>query len=124
MNKKFCFLLVVLCLSAASYLNAQFRLSSLVSDGMVLQQQTNVRLWGAADAGKEIKVVASWDAQKSYAARTDRDGRWVITLPTPEASFTPWEISFFDGKKPLLTIKDVLVGEVWLAGGQSNIIVE
>ena len=120
MNKKFCFLLVVLCLSAASYLNAQFRLSSLVSDGMVLQQQTNVRLWGAADAGKEIKVVASWDAQKSYAARTDRDGRWVITLPTPEASFTPWEISFVDGKKPLLTIKDVLVGEVWLAGGQSN----
>jgi len=104
-------------LSVCISLQAKVTLPSFISDNMVLQQQTEVKLWGWTDSGKAVKVTTGWDG-KSVSASPDKSGKWMVSVPTPEASLTPWEISFSDGES--LSIKNVLIGEVWFCSGQSN----
>lgn len=108
--------LILWCCCTPS-LEAKVKLPSLIGDNMVLQQQAEVRLWGSATPQAEVRVTPSWSGQ-SAACRADREGNWQLTLSTPEAGYTPYEITFDDGEKT--TLKNVLVGEVWLAAGQSN----
>lgn len=96
---------------------AKVRPASLFNDGMVLQQQSNVKVWGWAAPNKTVTVVGSWN-KKKVSCKSDDKGRWELRLATPAASFTPYEVTISDGEK--LTIKDVLIGEVWLGSGQSN----
>ena len=109
--------LIFLFLSVALTLGAKVRLSALVGDNMVLQQQTDARLWGWADSGATVRVTPSWDGQ-TVVCQADAEGRWLVSLKTPAAGYTPYEITFDDGEP--LTLKNILVGEVWLASGQSN----
>lgn len=97
--------------------DARVRPSAMISDNMVLQQQANARLWGKADPSATIDITTSWDG-KTYRTSADRLGDWSVAVATPEASFTPYTITISDGEP--LTIGNVLVGEVWLASGQSN----
>lgn len=113
-------LLFMLLVGVTASAQAPFKLASLVSDGMVLQQQTQVRLWGTATPGQQISVVASWNSKGKVTAQADADGRWLLTLTTPEATFTPQNLTFSMGKKTVATVQNILIGEVWLAGGQSN----
>jgi len=83
---------------------------------MVLQQQSNVFLWGKAENNAEVSVNTSWN-KKEYRIRSDQSGKWKVTVVTPKAG-GPYEISFSDGEK--LTISNILIGEVWLCSGQSN----
>lgn len=94
-------------------------LPKIFSDHAVLQQQTDARLWGWADKGAKVKVTPSWDGKTRTVTADSATGRFDITLPTPAASYTPYTITFDDGKAPV-TISDVLTGEVWLCSGQSN----
>lgn len=114
MKKQFISLFLLCC---AATLGAKVKLHSLVGDNMIVQQQTDVRLWGTARPGAEIKVTPSWSGQTA-TCQADAQGRWLLTVKTPQASMTPYEITFDDGEP--LTVKNVLVGEVWLASGQSN----
>lgn len=91
-------------------------LPAVFSDNMVLQQQTQVPIWGQATKGKEVKIIASWD-EKTYKASVDTDGNWKIEIPTPAAG-GPYTISISDGKEVKLT--NVMIGEVWICSGQSN----
>lgn len=91
--------------------------SSLISDNMVLQQQTEVRLWGKATPNTKIKVLASWD-RKGSSCTADASGNWSISIQTPQGGDTPYSITLDDGDKTILS--SILIGEVWLAGGQSN----
>ena len=85
------------------------------SDHMVLQHSADVKLWGSADPGAKVKVKASWaPAVKTVA---DETGHWSVTLRTPGPG-GPHTLSISDGEK--LTFSDILCGEVWLCGGQSN----
>ena len=84
---------------------------------MVLQQKTNVNIWGKATAGKTIVVKPSWSST-STKATVDKAGKWIVSITTPEADFTPYSISISDGEE--IVINNVLIGEVWLASGQSN----
>lgn len=112
------FTLVWLLMLVAASGNARIKLSSLIADNMVLQQQGNVRLWGTAQAGEQISVTPTWNG-KTVTAKADRQGRWMLTLATPQASFTPYEITVSNGNKADdILLKNVLVGEVWLASGQ------
>lgn len=88
------------------------------SDGMVLQQKAEAVVWGHANPAMVIKVTPSWDG-KTYEATTDKKGVWKVKVLTPEASYTKYSITV-KGDGGTLTIKDVLVGEVWIASGQSN----
>ena len=83
---------------------------------MVLQQQHDVAVWGTAAAGKKIVVEASWKAS-AYAV-TDSTGSWSLLLKTVKAG-GPYEITASDGDTSV-TLHDVLLGEVWLCSGQSN----
>ena len=108
-------------LAAAAFLavcvQAKVRLPHLIGDNMVLQQNTEARLWGWDKPGKTVNVSVSWSS-KTYVAKTGSDGKWLVKVQTPPASYTPLSVTFDDGEP--LTIRGVLSGEVWVCAGQSN----
>lgn len=99
-----------------SIAKADVKLGSLFTDNMVLQQKALVPIWGWADAGKKVKVSTSWNG-KNYSSAADASGKWLIKVETPGAG-GPYDITISDGKAIKLT--NVLIGEVWICGGQSN----
>lgn len=97
--------------------DSHLQLSSLFSDHMVVQREQPFHIWGKADAGAEVKVGATWsEGKKAVIANTF--GNWSLDLVAPSAG-GPFEIEITAGDSTL-TLHDVLVGEVWLASGQSN----
>lgn len=112
-------ILLSIILLASLSVDAKVTLPSLISDNMMLQQQTEVRLWGSAKEGAEVTVTASWGDNAVWSCSADRDGRWSVMITTPAASFTSYDISFSDGEGSV-GVSNVLIGEVWLAAGQSN----
>lgn len=96
---------------------AKVRAASLITDNMVLPQNSNARIYGTADPGADITVIPSWN-NKAYTTSTDRTGEWSLAIETPAGGFTPYSITISDGEP--LTVNNVLIGEVWLASGQSN----
>ncbi len=97
--------------------NAKIKLASIFTDNMVLQQNTDAPLWGNASPEKLVTVTTSWD-NKFYQLTSKKDGSWNIKVKTPEAGFKPYTITFSDGN--LIQLKNVLIGEVWICSGQSN----
>ena len=110
------FLLLVHFLSASTFVKAKVQLPSILSSNMVLQQHTNVKLWGKAQKNSPITIKTSWD-NKTYKTTADKQGKWLLNISTPVAG-GPYEITFNDGE--LLTLKNILIGEVWFCSGQSN----
>ena len=111
-------LFLALMALAALSAQAKVRLSHLVGDNMVLQQQTEARLWGWAKPGAQVKVTTSWSSDVTTVKAT-KDGAWIAKVRTPKASYEPLTLTFDDGDGPL-TIRNVLSGEVWVCAGQSN----
>ena len=91
-------------------------LPALVGDNMVLQQQTEVAIWGKAKAKTTVTVIPSWNGKK-YETQSQADGSWRVKVTTPAAG-GPFTMSLSDGEK--LVIKNILIGEVWVCSGQSN----
>ena len=87
-----------------------------MGDHMVLQQNSSVKLWGWAD-GKKVTVTTSWN-NRTYQASTDKDGAWLVKVDTPKGGYTPYSITISDGTP--VTLSDILIGEVWICSGQSN----
>lgn len=113
--------LLVLFLTVLPYSSAEIKTAGIFGDGMVLQQNSNVTFRGTAVPGSRITVKAGWTAKKSTVT-TDAQGRWFSTVQTP-AFGGPYSVTFSgDGvkEKSSVTLKDILVGEVWLCSGQSN----
>jgi sialate O-acetylesterase len=96
---------------------ARVTVPALINDNMVLQQQTAVPLWGWAEPGEKIKVKASWQDSPSTAT-TDDQGKWKVTLDTPQAG-GPYRIQVKTDENEMI-IGNVMVGEVWVCSGQSN----
>lgn len=105
-------------MAIATQISAKIELKHPTGDHMVLQQQTEAVVWGFANAGSNITVKTSWDG-KSYKASAGADGEWKVKVKTPAASYTAYSIDI-QGDGGHITVNDVLVGEVWLASGQSN----
>lgn len=96
---------------------ANVSLPSIFTDNMVLQQQSDVPLWGKADADEKVNVSTSWNGQV-YETKAGSDGKWTVKVKTPAAGFTPYEISI-KGRNTI-SLKNILIGEVWVCSGQSN----
>ncbi len=109
-----CFLLAFCTLG-----QAKVRLPHMLSDGMVLQQNTDVRLWGWARPGSIVRVKTSW-SQKQATVRADEEGKWLIAVRTPAASYAPLEITIDDVEGETVKLNNILAGEVWVCAGQSN----
>lgn len=111
-------LFTVLMALGALAASAAIQLPSIIGDNMVLQQQTDARLWGTASPGRTVTVTPSWDG-KAYTTTAAADGRWSLTIPTPAASREERTISISDDYTTRL-LTGVLIGEVWYCSGQSN----
>lgn len=117
------FLLSLLCVLSSVVADAKIKLPALISDNMVLQQKSDVIIWGWATPHHKVSIRSSWNGA-TFVGNVDNNGKWFVAVTTPEASFDPQSLIVYemDGKKEIdsRTISNVLVGEVWLASGQSN----
>ena len=118
MKKLFICILWLYCCSLYVNIEAEAKVSLPVifGDNMVLQQNADVPLWGKAAPGKTVQVKTSWD-KKSYKTVAGEDGKWKVVVKT-QSYGGPYEITISDGKS--LTLQNIMLGEVWLCSGQSN----
>ena len=109
------FLLTAL-FAAATTISAKVVLPKIFASGMVMQQQTDANLWGEAKADATVKIATSWN-KKTVSVKAGNDGKWTAKIQTPAAG-GPYSITFNDGEKTV--IDNILVGELWICSGQSN----
>jgi sialate O-acetylesterase len=95
---------------------ADVRLPAIIGSHMVLQQQSSVKLWGWSAPAEKITISASWDTA-TYTVTANRGARWETEIKTPGAG-GPYTILIKGNNQ--IVLEDVLIGEVWLCGGQSN----
>lgn len=111
-------LLTLIALLAVTLLNsyAKVELAPLFADNMVLQRDSEAAIWGKAEPGARVVITSTW-AKGKTVVHADDQGRWNVMLATPSAG-GPHELTFNDGDR--LTLKNILIGEVWICAGQSN----
>ncbi|PCJ91544.1 MAG: hypothetical protein COA50_16490 [Flavobacteriaceae bacterium] len=97
-------------------LSAQIKVPKLISDGMVLQRDTDIKIWGWAAPNEHITLTLK---KEKYETVTDTSGNWEIQLPAHTAG-GPYEINLKGKNK--ITIKDIYFGDVWICSGQSNMV--
>lgn len=95
---------------------AEVRLPKILNSHMVLQRNSEVKIWGWADAGETVNVTADW-LNATASGQADADGKWQVSIKTGEAG-EPHEMTI--AGKNRITLQDILFGEVWIASGQSN----
>lgn len=114
MRKIFFFIFsAAVCLAAS----AQLKTAPLFGDGMVLQQQQKVNFWGWATPDAKVSIATSWGAKAKAVA--DKQGKWKTTVQTLAATYEPQTVTIRSGKDKAV-LRNVLIGEVWFASGQSN----
>ena len=115
--KKFFFSLLAIFLFIFYFsANAYIRIPDIFSDNMVLQQQTTIHFYGFSDPGQKISVIAGWngDTLKTVALS---NAKWTVDLKTPKAG-GPYQVTVIGDST--IKIQNVLIGEVWICTGQSN----
>jgi sialate O-acetylesterase len=111
---KFLFFLLFIAINITA--RSAVKLPSLINNNMVLQQNTKTALWGWADAGEKVSITTGWD-NKTTSVTAGADGKWITWVKT-NAAGGPYTIRFKASNE--ITVENVLLGEVWLASGQSN----
>jgi len=114
--KDFKYLLVSFLLLVPIILNAQTKLPSFFGDNMVLQQKDTINIWGTDFPNTTIKITTGWG--ENSITKADFNGKWSTKIKTPKADKKPYKLIIEGSNK--LVFKNVLLGEVWLASGQSN----
>lgn len=117
MNLKKCLPVIIVSLLLNTGAIAKVLMPGVFSDNMVLQQKTMARVWGKADAGKSVTVISSWN-NKTYTTVADANGDWKLKIKTPSYG-GPYKVTITDGSEPVV-LNNVLIGEVWVCSGQSN----
>lgn len=108
------FLFSFIFLSSENY--GAVKLPSIISNNMVLQQKNNVALWGWAAPGEKVFITTSWN-NKTTDVTADATGKWITYVKTTSAG-GPYSILFKASNQ--INVENILLGEVWLASGQSN----
>ncbi len=110
-------LLLTLALFVVTFAQAEVTMPALFSDNMILQQQTSAAVWGESSKKRgDVSVTTSWN-NKTVKTKSDSQGHWRVRVETPSYG-GPYTITINDGDEH--TIQNVLIGEVWIASGQSN----
>ena len=110
-NLLFLFFLTIACTASANV-----TLPHIFSDHMVIQRNKPIQVWGWAAPGEQVKVELS---SASQGVKTGKDGKWKLSLP-PMTAGGPYTLKVTG--KNTIQFTDVMIGEVWLCGGQSNIL--
>ncbi len=116
MKKRIWFLAIVLILFS-TILRAEVVLPNIFTDNMVLQRNSEVFIWGWGNLNEEVTIVTSWD-NKEYKVTTPLTTKWKLQVSTPDAG-GPFTVHV-KGKSNEIVLQNVLIGEVWLCSGQSN----
>ena len=111
-------ILLALVLTASIVRAEEFRVAHIFSDHMVLQRESFVPIWGWGEPGKTVTVEPSWCEGWTVSAKVGKDGKWCLNVETGEAG-GPHTLTITSGKETI-TLKDILLGEVWVCAGQSN----
>lgn len=109
----------VLMLCMLGSVSAELRVAKIFGDGMVLQQQQSVNIWGWADSDEKITVTGSWDGN-AIQVRADASGAWKAVLHTPDATLHAGPFTLTIEGSHRIELQDVWIGEVWIVAGQSN----
>lgn len=109
--------LTILLLLAVIPVFSQVRLPRLITDGMVLQRNVKLKIWGWASSGETVSLMLSTDKTKPYSTRANKNGEWSITLSKQKAG-GPYYMKIAASNQ--LVINDIMIGDVWLCSGQSN----
>lgn len=109
-------LLIFIFSSVPLLVSSQIRLSKVLSDNMVLQQGKPVKIWGQSEINDKITV--KFQKQTKHT-QTDENGNWSVVLDELSATKIPQQLTI-QGKNDKILLKNILIGEVWLASGQSN----
>lgn len=106
--------------AGAGQITAQpiLRLPSIIGDHMVLQENSNVKIWGWAEPNKEVLIIPSW-SQDTVRTKSTGDTKWLASIQTPAADNRTYTLTIQTQQRKI-EVKDILVGQVWLCGGQSN----
>lgn len=107
----------LILLAVTPFLFAKIILPSVFADNMVLQQNSDVAIWGWSNAGETVRIVASWNEKDTIKVKADNASKWTTTIKTIGAG-GPHSIQIIAGDK--LELKNVMLGEVWVCSGQSN----
>lgn len=108
--------LILFCFFINHTLCAQIRLPKMVRDSMVVQRDAKLKIWGWAKKDEKITVTFN---NKKYAATTGADGKWFVWL-TPQKAGGPYTMTLKASNT--ITLANILVGDVWLCAGQSNMV--
>ena len=118
--------IVLIFISCNSNKEVLLSIAPIFTNQMVLQQKQNVPFWGISNPNTKISITASWGESSETSA--DKKGKWILKINTPAAG-GPFQIKIkaelkekinFISKEIITTFNDVMIGEVWLASGQSN----
>lgn len=118
MKRLLTILVVLLSTAVISAAQPFLRLPSIIGDHMVLQESSEVKIFGWCDPNVNVTVQTSWG--ETTKIKSAYDSEWSVTLHTPAATAEPATITITTGKKVTKTIEDILIGQVWLCSGQSN----
>ena len=113
--KKFAILCFCILTFTTQVAHSEVRMPQIFRDNMVLQRQKPIAVWGWANPGEEVTVTLGESVVKT---RTDEDHCWRVDLPAQEANAEGQTLTISGANT--ITLENVLIGEVWLAGGQSN----
>ena len=105
---------LLLCLFQISF--SQVKLPRLIRDSMILQRDAKIKIWGWASANEKVKLNFN---KKDYKTKADARGNWSLYLPAMKAG-GPFVMNIDASNH--VTLKDILVGDVWLCAGQSNMV--
>jgi len=97
--------------------NANIKVASVLGDNMVLQRNTEVKLWGTANPNQKLSIFTSWNKVKISTVANEK-GEWLVKAKTTEAG-GPFTVTLSSGKEKV-QLQNILLGEVWLCSGQSN----
>ncbi len=93
------------------------KLPSIFSDNMILQQESVVSIWGWSKSNSQVSINVSWN-KKTLKVKSDSEGKWLLKVKTPKSGKSH-QMSFQSNNKKVV-ISNILMGEVWIASGQSN----
>ncbi len=117
---RFVIVLLTCSLYSSKAISSSLNMPSIFSDGMVLQQQADAKIWGKGTPDKEIELITGWD-NKKYTTTVGNDSLWAIVIKTPGASYESYQIEIeVRSLNDKLVLDNVLIGEVWFCSGQSN----
>jgi len=98
-------------------LNAEIKVASVLGNDMILQRNSEVRLWGTGSASEKLSITTSWNKEKTNAVCNEK-GEWLVKVKTTEGG-GPYTITIASANEKVM-LKNILLGEVWVCSGQSN----